>query len=81
MNRRPLHGRVIVHRLDEDQQNIGGIIIPIGAKEKPQQGTIVAAGRRLRHHSEKKARVDDAMHATKAAVELTDRTRAAAGTA
>jgi len=44
MNVRPLHDRIIVHRLDEGEQQIGGIIIPDSAKEKPQQGTVLAAG-------------------------------------
>jgi chaperonin GroES len=44
MNMRPLHDRIIVHRLDEGEHQIGGIIIPDTAKEKPQQGTIIAAG-------------------------------------
>ena len=41
---RPLHNRLIVKRLDEDQKTAGGIIIPDTAKEKPQQGTVLAAG-------------------------------------
>jgi len=46
VNVRPLHDRVIVERLEEDdQQQIGGIIIPDTAKEKPQQGKIIAAGK------------------------------------
>ena len=44
MKIRPLHDRIIVHRLDEGEQRIGGIIIPDSAKEKPQQGTVIAAG-------------------------------------
>ena len=44
MNVRPLHDRIIVQRLDEGEQNIGGIIIPDSAKEKPQQGKILAVG-------------------------------------
>ena len=44
MNVTPLHDRVIVRRLEEGEQKIGGIIIPDSAKEKPQQGEIVAAG-------------------------------------
>ena len=44
MNVRPLHDRVIVQRLDEGEQKIGGIIIPDTAKEKPQQGKVIAAG-------------------------------------
>lgn len=44
MNVRPLHDRIMVRRLDEGEQQIGGIIIPDTAKEKPQRGTVVAAG-------------------------------------
>jgi chaperonin GroES len=44
MNVRPLHDRIIVQRLEEGEQLIGGIIIPDTAKEKPQQGTVIAAG-------------------------------------
>src|SRR5260370_27049813 len=41
---RPLHDRVIIKRLDEVAQVRGGIIIPDTAKEKPQQGQVIAAG-------------------------------------
>jgi len=44
MNARPLHDRIIVRRLDEGEQQIGGIIIPDSAREKPQQGKVVSAG-------------------------------------
>ena len=44
MNFRPLHDRIIVQRLDEGEQQIGGIIIPDSAKEKPQQGKVLAVG-------------------------------------
>ena len=44
MNVRPLHDRLIIHRLEEGEQQIGGIIIPDSAKEKPQQGKVIAAG-------------------------------------
>jgi len=44
MDIRPLHDRLIVRRLDEGEQKVGGIIIPDSAKEKPQQGEVVAAG-------------------------------------
>jgi chaperonin GroES len=44
MNIRPLHDRLIVRRLEEGEQKIGGIIIPDSAKEKPQQGKVIAAG-------------------------------------
>jgi chaperonin GroES len=44
MDIRPLHDRLIVQRLEEGEQKIGGIIIPDSAKEKPQQGKVIAAG-------------------------------------
>ena len=44
MRIRPLHDRVLIQRLDEGEQNVGGIIIPDSAKEKPQRGTVIAAG-------------------------------------
>jgi chaperonin GroES len=44
MNARPLHDRIIVQRLEEGEQKIGGIIIPDSAKEKPQQGKVISAG-------------------------------------
>ena len=39
-----LHDRVVVRRLEEGEQNIGGIIIPDTAKEKPQRGKVIAVG-------------------------------------
>ena len=44
MDLRPLHDRVLVKRLDEGEQKIGGIIIPDTAKEKPQQADVKAVG-------------------------------------
>ena len=44
MKFRPLHDRVLVRRLEEDDRSSGGIIIPDTAKEKPMQGEVVAAG-------------------------------------
>jgi len=44
-NIRPLHDRVIVRRLDEEEKSAGGIIIPDAAKEKPLQGKVVAVGK------------------------------------
>ena len=44
MKFRPLHDRVLVRRVDEDEKSAGGIIIPDTAKEKPSQGEILAAG-------------------------------------
>jgi chaperonin GroES len=41
---RPLHDRIIVQRIEESEQKIGGIIIPDTAKEKPQQGKVIAVG-------------------------------------
>ena len=44
MNVRPLRDRILVKRFEEQEQKVGGIIIPDTAKEKPQQGKVVAAG-------------------------------------
>ena len=44
MNVRPLYDRLIVRRLEDSAPSKGGIIIPDSAKEKPQQGTVLAAG-------------------------------------
>ena len=44
MNFRPLHDRVVVRRIEEDERSAGGIIIPDTAKEKPSQGVVVAVG-------------------------------------
>jgi chaperonin GroES len=44
MDIKPLHNRVIVQRLEEGEQQIGGIIIPDSAKEKPQRGRVIATG-------------------------------------
>src|SRR5437899_10721125 len=44
MKFRPLHDRVVVERIDAEAKSAGGIIIPDTAKEKPQQGKVVAVG-------------------------------------
>src|SRR5262247_2583050 len=44
VNIKPLHDRVIVRRIEEGEQVRGGIIIPDSAKEKPQEGEVIAAG-------------------------------------
>ena len=44
MKFRPLHDRVVVRRLDSEEKTKGGIIIPDTAKEKPQEGVVVALG-------------------------------------
>ena len=41
---RPLHDRILVERIEEGEQKVGGIIIPDTAKEKPQQGKVIAVG-------------------------------------
>jgi len=43
-NVKPLRDRVLVRRLEEEEQKVGGIIVPDSAKEKPQQAKVVAAG-------------------------------------
>jgi chaperonin GroES len=45
MKMRPLRDRILVERVEEQEQRIGGIIIPDTAKEKPQQGRVVAVGK------------------------------------
>jgi chaperonin GroES len=44
MNFRPLHDRVLVRRVEAEEKTAGGIIIPDTAKEKPQEGEVIAAG-------------------------------------
>jgi chaperonin GroES len=44
MKVKPLHDRILVKRIEETEQVVGGIIIPDSAKEKPQSGKVVAAG-------------------------------------
>jgi chaperonin GroES len=44
MNLRPLHDRILIERVEEKEQKKGGIIIPDSAKEKPQEGKVVAVG-------------------------------------
>jgi chaperonin GroES len=44
MNFRPLHDRILIRRIEEKQSEKGGIIIPDSAKEKPQEGEVIAAG-------------------------------------
>src|SRR5262249_26851007 len=46
MHFRPLHDRVVVRRIESDEKTAGGIIIPDTAKEKPQEGEVVAVGAR-----------------------------------
>ena len=53
MKFRPLHDRVIVRRLEQEEKTAGGIIIPDTAKEKPQQGEIIAVGPGARDESGK----------------------------
>ena len=44
MNARPLHDRILVQRIEEGEQKVGGIIIPDTAKEKPTESIVVALG-------------------------------------
>ncbi len=44
MKFRPLHDRVVVRRVEEDERSVGGIIIPDSAKEKPMQGEVLSVG-------------------------------------
>ena len=45
MNIRPLHDRIVVKRLEEDEAKVGALFIPDSAKEKPQKGEVVAVGK------------------------------------
>ena len=45
MNIRPLYDRIVVKRLDDQEQKVGSIIVPDSAKEKPQEGEVVAVGK------------------------------------
>jgi chaperonin GroES len=58
MTFRPLHDRVVVRRLDAEDKTKGGIIIPDTAKEKPQEGEIVAIGSGARDESGKLVPLD-----------------------
>lgn len=55
---RPLHDRVLVKRLEAEQKTAGGIIIPDTAKEKPQEGEIVAVGPGARDEAGKLVALD-----------------------
>ena len=58
MKFRPLHDRVVVKRLESDQKTKGGIIIPDTAKEKPQEGEVIAVGPGARDDSGKVVALD-----------------------
>jgi chaperonin GroES len=58
MKFRPLHDRVVVRRLEGEEKTAGGIIIPDTAKEKPQEGEIVAVGPGARDESGKIVALD-----------------------
>ena len=58
MHFRPLHDRVLVRRIDAEEKTAGGIIIPDTAKEKPQEGEIVAVGPGGRDESGKLIPID-----------------------
>ncbi len=58
MKFRPLHDRVVVRRLDSEEKTKGGIIIPETAKEKPQEGEVVAVGSGARDEAGKLVALD-----------------------
>jgi len=58
MNFRPLHDRVLVRRVEAEEKTAGGIIIPDTAKEKPQEGEVVAAGAGTKDESGKVTPLD-----------------------
>ena len=58
MEFRPLHDRVVVRRIEPEERTAGGIIIPDTAKEKPQQGEVIAVGPGARDESGKVVALD-----------------------
>src|SRR5258705_13210563 len=58
MHFRPLHDRVVVRRVEEEQKTAGGIIIPDTAKEKPMQGEVIAVGPGARNEDGKLVPLD-----------------------
>ena len=58
MNFRPLHDRVLVRRVEAEEKTAGGIIIPDTAKEKPQEGEVLAVGAGTRDESGKLVALD-----------------------
>ena len=58
MGFRPLHDRVLVRRIEQDEKTTGGIIIPDTAKEKPQEGEVVSVGAGTRDESGKLVALD-----------------------
>ena len=58
MKFRPLHDRVVVRRIESDDRTAGGIIIPDTAKEKPQEGEVIAVGAGARDESGKIVALD-----------------------
>ncbi len=58
MKFRPLHDRVVVRRVDAEEKTAGGIIIPDTAKEKPQEGEVIAVGPGARDESGKIVALD-----------------------
>jgi chaperonin GroES len=58
MNFRPLHDRVLIRRIEQDEKTAGGIIIPDTAKEKPIEGEVIAVGPGARDESGKLVPLD-----------------------
>ena len=58
MKFRPLHDRVVVRRIESEEKTAGGIIIPDTAKEKPQEGEVIAVGPGARDESGKQVALD-----------------------
>jgi chaperonin GroES len=54
----PLHDRVLVRRIEAEEKTAGGIIIPDTAKEKPQEGVVVAAGKGARNEAGDRVKLD-----------------------
>jgi chaperonin GroES len=55
---RPLHDRILVRRIEAEEKSAGGIIIPDTAKEKPQEGEVIAVGPGARDEAGKRIKLD-----------------------
>jgi chaperonin GroES len=58
MHVRPLHDRILVQRREEGEQHVGGIVISDSAREKPQRGTVIAAGNGKPNHDGERVSLD-----------------------
>ena len=68
---RPLHDRIIIERLSEDEKTVGGIIIPDSAKEKPRQGKVILVGASKKDEEMEVKKGDEVLYGKYSGQELT----------